>query len=861
MSISQTTRRHLISLAETTLEAFATISRAANAKLSTSRPSPENVLVDVNAVTSLRAINSLQRITAVNRENYQRLLYEPAIARIVAHDEKNHRHTIFICRTTPITLPDRTPTLASYRSPVGRLASLDVGENLQLSTGKRYEIVEKALLNPVRFEQEWDSRPSELESHTYGFLTVESFRNLFPSVSEDFDEEILDSLLSDEAQQENVSEGTRRTVIMRMELRDRPILDKFQDNIFRLPLDSRLFLIGPPGTGKTTTLIRRLGQKVDTEFLTEEERLIVQNLAGTDALPHSMSWLMFTPTTLLQQYIKESFSREGVPASDHQVWTWGDYRRELARNVLGLLRTSNRRSGFVLRESVDYLSDDARRDLTGWFEDFHHWQKSVFVSRLRTAAEHLCTLSEGDASELGKDVLRLLEPSESIDIVRLFQTLHGRSEKARRLISELQKRINEPIRRALALQVNRDRDFLDKLIAFLDTIKEDPERVRTYEVNPEEEEDEEEQEEEGIPRGGRRGAAAVYGQAIRAQARADASGRSLTKGTMGERIVDWLGVRGMERDERMKLGNNVVLRSRVRTFVNPVRTYMNSTAARYRSYRRTRQTETRWYQKDTINRADLDPLELDILLLAILRDANALLASTAIRRDIQDAFWSALTPIHDSHRHQVFADEATDFSPVQVACMSALSHPETRSFFACGDFNQRLTVWGTRSMAEMDWAIENIKTKRITIGYRQSRELDDFARRLISIAGASGHNVVLPEHADGTGVLPVLAENISSDEDVSVWMACRVTEIEEFVGQLPSIAVLVPEESQVTPMAEALGTALFEQNINVVACPHGQAIGQDNDIRVFDVQHIKGLEFEAVFFKDVDRLVEIYPTW
>ena len=246
MSISQTTRRHLISLAETTLEAFATISRAANAKLSTSRPSPENVLVDVNAVTSLRAINSLQRITAVNRENYQRLLYEPAIARIVAHDEKNHRHTIFICRTTPITLPDRTPTLASYRSPVGRLASLDVGENLQLSTGKRYEIVEKALLNPVRFGQEWDSRPSELESHTYGFLTVESFRNLFPSVSlGDFDEEILDSLLSDEAQQENVSEGTRRTVIMRMELRDRPILDKFQDNIFRLPLDSRLFLNWP----------------------------------------------------------------------------------------------------------------------------------------------------------------------------------------------------------------------------------------------------------------------------------------------------------------------------------------------------------------------------------------------------------------------------------------------------------------------------------------------------------------------------------------------------------------------------------------------------------------------------------------
>ena len=249
-----------------------------------------------------------------------------------------------------------------------------------------------------------------------------------------------------------------------------------------------------------------------------------------------------------------------------------------------------------------------------------------------------------------------------------------------------------------------------------------------------------------------------------------------------------------------------------------------------------------------------------MLLLAILRDANALLESTAVRRGLQDAFWSTLGPIHDTYRNQVFVDEATDFSPVQLACMAALSHPVTRSFFACGDFNQRLTVWGTQTMAEMDWAVEKIETKRVTMGYRQSRELNDFARRLISTAGARGHDVVLPEHADTTGVLPVLAEGIPSDEDASSWIACRVTEIEEFVGQLPSIAVLVPEESQVAPVAEALGAELFKQNINVVPCPHGQAIGQDNDIRVFDVQHIKGLEFEAVFFKDVDRLAELYPT-
>lgn len=40
-----------------------------------------------------------------------------------------------------------------------------------------------------------------------------------------------------------------------MELRDLAILDEYQDEISRLPLDTHLVLLGPPGTGKTTTLI------------------------------------------------------------------------------------------------------------------------------------------------------------------------------------------------------------------------------------------------------------------------------------------------------------------------------------------------------------------------------------------------------------------------------------------------------------------------------------------------------------------------------------------------------------------------------------------------------------------------------
>ena len=489
------------------------------------------------------------------------------------------------------------------------------------------------------------------------------------------------------------------------------------------------------------------------------------------------------------------------------------------------------------------------------------WQQSAFIDRLRIAADQLASMGEGKLSELGEALLTLLESDGPVDIARIFRAFRARAEEARTLAADLKSEIDNAIRRDLVLQVNRNRNFLDELAAFIDTLGDSAKRqLGDGEVRDEEEDDEDdEDEEEGKPRPGRRGAEIAFRRAVRTQARATAIGRTLRKGTIAEGIIEWIGDRGFDADERMKMGRSVLVRARVRSFVNPVKFYMDGLPTRYRGYRRARQSKDRWYLKGAIRRTDIHPLELDMLLLSTLRGARQLLVSTEVRRNLQEPFWAALRTVHDSYRNQIFADEATDFSHVQLACMSALSHPVTRSFFACGDFNQRLTAWGTRSTSEIAWADAGIGIERVTIGYRQSRELNEFARQIVRIAGGMEHDVVLPAHADRDGVPPVLAENISVDADVGQWLANRVTEIESFVGQLPSIAILVPEEEQVAPVAKALGEALSEQNVNVVACPNGQVIGQDNDIRVFDAQHIKGLEFEAVFFKDVDRLAEVYP--
>lgn len=215
--------------------------------------------------------------------------------------------------------------------------------------------------------------------------------------------------------------------------------------------------------------------------------------------------------------------------------------------------------------------------------------------------------------------------------------------------------------------------------------------------------------------------------------------------------------------------------------------------------------------------------------------------------------------MNELYRTQVLVDEATDFSPVQLACMATLARPASRSFFACGDFNQRVTIWGTRSIEQMRWVLPDIEDRTVSIAYRQSKRLHALARQLVALGGDTAADVALSDFADNEGVSPVLATGMSDLAGTARWLATRIIEIEEAVRELPSIAVLVNKEADVRPVAEALGEALLDNNIRVIPCPDGQVRGREGAVRVFNVEHIKGLEFEAVFFVGVDTLAANLP--
>ncbi|QBL40625.1 DNA helicase UvrD [Stenotrophomonas sp. ASS1] len=853
-SLNDESRKHIEQVASETLARLESIAKTAKSKLRDERSLGFEALASINTMTSSSTIQRLDQISQANRESYQLLAKEPAIARVVVIDEDGEQKTYYICRTTPVS---GFPNLASYRAPVGRLASLSIGAEFTLPNGAVVEVHERAQIHPNALADGWDSRNTVVEAEDFGPITIESLRTVLTEVvGAEVTEDLLGQLLAEEAVKANIIDGVRRSVITKMGLRDQPILDQYQDEIFRLPLDKRLLILGPPGTGKTTTLIRRLGQKLDTAFLEEGEQRLVDAVASAQGTTHTKSWLMFTPTELLKQYLKEAFAREGVPASDLCIRTWQDYRHGLARNAFGVLRTASGGGTFVLKDGMSNLSEAALERPIHWFDDFDAWQRKAYVQELHDAATLLHDAKIPEVLNLGARLQDILSKAADGALVLLFGLLAAEVTNVQALAGSLKEGSDAKIKAALNLQLNRNRAFLDELARVIDSLQ----HAQTTDVDDQDDPDTDEEEDAAAPRTVRAAALSAYMQAVRAQARATASKRTVSKVSRNGKILEWLGDRGLTEVDRADVGASLLVQSSARRFFNPVKRYLDGIPKRYRAFRRERLPANTWYRHEAFEAHEIHPLELDIVLLAILRTGGDLISRPDVLRAIDSPAWSSLQPFLGHYRNQILVDEATDFSPIQLASMAALADPRLRSFFACGDFNQRLTTWGARSADDLRWVFVDLDIKEITVSYRQSKQLNDLARAMIRAVGGTGQDVSLPAHVDSAGVAPALLEHATSTEATVAWLADRIREIECFVGQLPSTAIFVNAEEEVVPVAEALNNALSEHNIQVIACREGQTVGQEGNVRVFCVQHIKGLEFEAVFFVGIDQLAMLQPA-
>lgn len=520
----------LSTIAEDTLDAFAIIADAAAGQMG-QRPGGIDSFAAINQFTATKAVTKLGRIQDDLIAAYRQLRDEPAIARVTVADEDDRHQVLYIARGTGLTC---AVPLCSRLSAKGRLGELPVGggATVALPSGTRYyEIVERTVFKPFWRQDGWDARNTVIHTEAFGPLTIGSLRDVLAQAgwSED-DLDLLERQLAAESADSNVSDGQKRAVLTAMELRDQPLLDEFQGEIFRLPIDRQLAILGPAGTGKTTTLVLRLRQKIDGEWLTEEERDLIEQ-AAENGQPHAQSWLMFTPTDLLKHYVKEAFARVGVPAPDSRIRTWDEHRRDLARRSLPVLRSATGGT-LVINDTADLLLPTTIARQIAWFEDFDEHQNALFTSQLVEQAEMLANGRDEEGQRLGRRVRALLRETSARPMAALA-ALAGAGVDLRQLAARLNDEVGERLRRSLAQHLRRDEAMLSDLGRFLLGLG----------IEDDDEDDEAEaegdEEDEPLTPGSKRAAQAAFLRSVRAAAVANARGRSAP--SRGGPAKCWLG--------------------------------------------------------------------------------------------------------------------------------------------------------------------------------------------------------------------------------------------------------------------------------------------------------------------------------
>jgi superfamily I DNA/RNA helicase len=840
------------SLAVDTLSTFSEISDKAAIKLKDGDIDGRNSFASVNTMTGNNSFQNLDKIQRNNREQLVTLCNEPAIARLVIEDNNERQRIIYIARSSNLPLPSGK-TFASYKSPLGRLAEVPLGDEAHIiANGKEqtFYVIERSSFRPKKEPQGWDSSKTQYHHVEKGIYSIESLRSLLKSNNLDSADE-LDRLLEQADVQSGISAGISQEILTAIGLRDQPILDEFQGEIFRLPLDSELIILGPPGTGKTTTLIKRLGQKLDMEFLEPEEKRLVEG--SNSRIAHQSNWLMFTPSELLKHYLKEAFSREKVPASDNHIRTWESYRNSIARNTLNLLRTVNG-GKFTLKNDLNNLSTGVLEDASLWFESFQAFHVQRLKSQFRDGVIIAVKAAPDSAEGIAKSLKELASTIDSRNLIDVYRDLETVENSYKQALTDSKTITEDLLKKERNLIYNKDNEIFQKLAKYLDTLEQDSE--------PDDEElfDEDEQTENAPQQGSSiQIAVKAYMAAIRVLARNKYLKRTIPKTSRSALVLKFL-TNAVPRDEVLNnIGRHTSFQNGLRRFLNSHKRYVADVATSYQYYRKDKAAQAEFYENEATISKYISSTELDGLILLILKNTRELLQQNFVARATDEPKFSYLTIVSDLFRNQIMVDEATDFSVLQLACMNSLTSLKSKSFFACGDFNQRITSFGIRNLQQLNWISKHISTKSIRLVYRQSRTLNEFAGALLRLQGGDIDALgEVPKESRHVGVSPVLIENGGVEASLE-WIVERIKEVEKTVMQLPTIAILVNSEDEVKPMAEKLGRHLEEFNLNVVACEEGKALGEGTDIRVFDIQHIKGLEFEAVFFVGVDKLAKECP--
>ena len=734
----------------------------------------------------------------------------PIYASIWVKDCKTDEEKIFyFTKGIAPCFENREYNVANFRAPLASLLAQNIGDFYEVilpNKTEEYQVLQKNEFVPKKELNKWDSS---------GVFYFETTASKYPSLRTFLYNDTILSFLDDE--ETSTSGKLKRDIISSMGLREKPILDKIQDRIYREDGNKKVILIGPPGTGKTTTLIKKLGLNLDPNY---------------SSLGNERSWYMFTPTELLKNYLKEAFNRENIAAHDDNVYVWDNFRSYISRNILSLLETAVH-SGFV-KIDKNYVKDISSSGQQNIYEQFFKFQNQLFLNILKEGYKELKDTKNNAIQE----ILTELDIENEIKIISACKKLETVSYKIDQKIHDIQDELKNKIA-VLLKRVFFQGLSNDESKEFLLELQKNVDGEYKKQIDGEIQENEEDDIELNISAKTTREIYEKYLlNALQGLSLNFYSKKRQSPGSFSSIVGKYINFdENFSNEDKNYIGQLSKIIKLLRLFKNPAKRYLSSMKNRYKLFRK----EYKDLYVANIEQKKISNIELDILILSYLNAYKAFKLNT----------------LDDLMKGQIFVDEITDFSSIQISIMNMLLKDGCKTFFGAGDLNQRLTEIGITSFDELKQSLPGVSIQEIKIPYRQSKQLFELSQKIIDGDITSYEQ---PKYLDIDGLDPVIGYGLNNIDRLSDWLSDRIIEIEQIVqNKLPSIAILVNSEQQIEPLQKALNDKLASKNIEVDACLNGQILGSRNNVRIFSVDYIKGLEFEAAFFIGVDELANIKP--
>lgn len=747
------------------------------------------------------------------------------------------------------------------------------------------------ILNSAKYAPDWQNWAIDVTIHIDGGEKPWSHRNLreyftqSEKLSAEIDAEkqklaqaqdeaearkLLDGIEAKKRERDEKLKNAQRFIRVHAQLRYQPVLDKVQDAIRREEAFGKTMVInGGPGTGKTTTLIQRikflldLAKRPDSSLdpISDDDRdFFLKGLSREkrNKLVGNLSWVFFSPSELLKLFLQNAMASEGLDASSARVKVWADYKAELIRGYKLVNPETQRPFLFYKlnqpKEALLPTQGETLKKMIKEFMDFYLKHQTERLAKLVSIKPQ-----DFEWRSLGNSIIKYIDQSKERDfqgILRIYYNLNRQfSAESEQINVQYRTEINSITARWLQ-SLQRDVQKLERAKAIL-----------TDHRNKREEDDEDELDNEAFEE--ETGDQPEMDQSLMTSLKSLIRKQALSRFDKDTRLSAkdkaFLDLMPELRDQPqyVSIGQKAYYKKFFeKACKGVVPNLYRELPMLYKKFRRANSANRQFYGpevteliKDENKRLHDD--EQAFLLYIINRLVSRLQQTYSVVYNEEEHPW---IKAHKLYKLQVIAiDEATDFHVIDLLAMRSLGDQELFCVTLSGDLMQRMTRHGIRSWDALEGFVkdeEGYRKENMTISYRQSPTLLELAKKVYQRANGADIDFSAFIEKSDSEPKPLRFMSDQTMEKIG-WYCKRILEIHKTYGDsIPSIAIFTKDDSEAMALEKDFRseTSLTDVGIVVKACTGGQILGNENTVRIFAVPFIKGLEFEAVFFHNIDEL-------